>query len=57
MSAEEEETSPTLGVLVAGTCGEAAWPAGLDMDVDRLGEAPRDEGLDLRPRGRKAAIP
>lgn len=46
-----------LGVLLAGTCGEAAWPAWLDTDVDRLGEAARDEGLDLRPRGRKAAMP
>lgn len=49
--------SPTLGVLAAGTCGEAAWPAWLDTEVDRLGDAPRDEGRDLRPRGRKAAIP
>ena len=56
-SAEEEKTHPTLGVLLAGTCGEAAWPAWLDTDVDRLGEAARDEGLDLRPRGRKAAMP
>lgn len=46
-----------LGVLVAGTGGVAAWPAWLDTEVDRLGEAPRDEGLDLRPRGRKAAMP
>lgn len=55
---EATAQSPTLGVLAAaGTCGEAAWPAWLDTEVDLLGEAPRDEGRDLRPRGRKAAIP
>lgn len=46
----------TFGVLVATACGEAAWPAWLDREVDLLGEAPLEEGRDLRPLGRKAAM-
>lgn len=44
-------------LAAAGTCGEAAWQAWLEADVDLLGEAPLEEGRDRRPRGRKAAIP
>lgn len=47
--------SHTLGVLVATACGEAPWPAWLDIEVDLLGEAPLEEGRDLRPLVRKAA--
>lgn len=46
----------TFGVLVATAWGAAAWPAWLDREVDLLGEAPLEEGRDLRPRGRKAAM-
>lgn len=45
----------TFGV-VATACGAAAWPAWLDREVDLLGEAPLEEGRDLRPLGRKAAM-
>lgn len=44
----------TFGVLVATACGGAA--AWLDREVDLLGEAPREEGRDLRPLGLKAAM-
>lgn len=46
----------TFGVLVVTACGAAAWPAWLDREVDLLGEAPLEEGRDLRPLGRKAAM-
>jgi len=46
----------TFGVLVATACGAAAWPAWLDREVDRFGEAPLEEGRDLRPLGLKAAM-
>lgn len=46
----------TFGVLVVTACGAPAWPAWLDREVDLLGEAPLEEGRDLRPLGRKAAM-
>lgn len=46
----------TLGVLVVTAGAGAPWAGGFDTDVDLLGEAPLDEGRDLRPLGRKAAM-
>lgn len=53
--------SPTLAPLagVAGEDGMEAqlWLLWLALELDRVGEAAREEGLDLRPRDRNGVIP
>lgn len=52
---------PTLAPL-AGVAGEEGmeaqlWLLWLALELDRVGEAAREEGLDLRPRDRNGVIP
>ncbi len=51
----------TLAPL-AGVAGEDGieaqlWLLWLALELDRVGEAAREDGLDLRPRDRKGVIP
>lgn len=43
-------------MLVATAGVGAPWAGGFDTEADLLGEAPLDDGRDLRPLGRKAAM-
>lgn len=53
--------NPTLAPLagVAGEDGMEAqlWLLWLALELDRVGEAAREDGFDLRPRDRKGVIP
>lgn len=49
-----ENNEHTLGVLVTVICDGLAWIFGLELDL--FGEAPLEDGLDLRPFGRKGVM-